>query len=105
MILTFAVAGCRFLRDLVVPLFRLTVITGPNGSGKSSVCRALRLLSDAADNRVVSALEADGGLTSTLWAGPEAISRRMRDGEVPVQGSRRKAPVALKLGFAADDFG
>jgi predicted ATPase len=41
---TLAIAGYRSLRELIVPLARLNVITGPNGTGKSSVYRALRLL-------------------------------------------------------------
>lgn len=38
---TVAVSGYRSLRDVVVPLGRLTVVTGPNGSGKSSVYLSL----------------------------------------------------------------
>jgi predicted ATPase len=38
-----AIANYRSLRQLTVPLGRLTVVTGANGSGKSSVYRAMRL--------------------------------------------------------------
>jgi predicted ATPase len=31
------------------------------------------------------------------------ISRGMRDGDVPVQGTRRSGPVGLRLGFASDE--
>jgi predicted ATPase len=44
------------------------------------------------------------GLQSTLWAGPEITSRKVRPGEYPVQGTARNKPVRLQLGFAADDF-
>jgi predicted ATPase len=44
-------------------------------------------------------------LISTLWAGPEKISRQMRTGEVPVQGTLRSGPVSLKLGFSSEDYG
>jgi predicted ATPase len=44
-------------------------------------------------------------LQSTLWAGPESLSRDMKRGEQPVQGTRRKHPVCLRLGFASDQFG
>jgi predicted ATPase len=37
MLTTLAVANYRSLRNLIVPLQRLNLITGPNGSGKSSV--------------------------------------------------------------------
>ena len=105
MILTFAVAGYRSLRELILPLQRLNVVTGPNGSGKSSFYRALRLLADAAQGRIVQSLAAEGGLQSTLWAGPESFSRAMKAGEAPVQGTRRNDRVSLKLGFASDDYG
>ena len=37
------------------------VILGPNGGGKSSLYRALRLLADVAQGRVVQSLAAEGG--------------------------------------------
>ena len=105
MLTTLAVENYRSLRDLVVPLAQLNVITGPNGSGKSNLYRALRLLADAARNGAVAALAREGGLPSVLWAGPEHLSRSVRDGTHPVQGTRRTSAVSLKLGFASDDFG
>lgn len=88
-----------------MPLQALNVITGPNGSGKSNVYRALRLLADIAQGRIIPSLAREGGLQSTLWAGPEAFSRAVRSGEHPVQGTTRKGPVSLRLGFASDEFG
>jgi predicted ATPase len=67
--------------------------------------RSLRLLADGARNGVVSALAREGGLPATLWAGPERVGAAVRAGTHPVQGTRRTKPVALRLGFAADDFG
>jgi predicted ATPase len=105
MLTAVAISNYRSLRELIVPLKGLNVITGANGSGKSSFYRALRLLADTAQGRVVPSLAREGGLQSTLWAGPESISRRMRQGEIPVQGTSRKQPVNLRLGFAGDEFG
>jgi predicted ATPase len=102
---TLAISGYRSLRELVLPLGRLTVITGANGSGKSSLYRALRLLGDGAQNAVVASLAREGGLPSTLWAGPEEIPRSVRLGEHPVQGLVRKKAVALKLGFSGETYG
>ncbi|KAB1593462.1 AAA family ATPase [Burkholderia cepacia] len=102
---TLAIANYRSLRELIVPLAALNVVTGPNGSGKSSVYRALRLLADTAQGRVIPSLAREGGLPSTLWAGPERFSRAMLDGDAPVTGTVRKGPVSLRLGFACDDFG
>jgi len=99
-----AIANYRSLRQLTVPLGRLTVVTGPNGSGKSSVYRAMRLLADIANGGVIRSLVREGGLSSTLWAGPERFSAAMLRGEVPVQGTRRNDPVALKLGFASSEY-
>jgi predicted ATPase len=105
MLTTIAIANYRSLRNLVVPFGRLNVVTGANGSGKSSLYRALRLLGDTAQGRVVSSLAREGGLPSTLWAGPEKISRSMRSGQHEVQGTPRKKVVGLLLGFASDEFG
>jgi predicted ATPase len=102
---TLAISGYRSLRDLILPLGQLNLVTGANGTGKSSLYRALRLLGDAAFNTVVASLAREGGLPSTLWAGPEEIGRRVRQGEYPVQGTVRKKPVSLKLGFAGQTFG
>jgi predicted ATPase len=102
---TLAVENYRSLRDLVLPLSRLTLVTGANGSGKSSLYRTLRLLADASRNGAVAALAREGGLPSTLWAGPEVIGRAVRDGRTPPQPTRRTKPVGLRLGFAGSDFG
>jgi ABC-type iron transport system FetAB ATPase subunit len=52
----------RSLRSFVVPLQRLNLITGPNGSGKLNVYRALRLLAETAQGRVIPSLAREGGL-------------------------------------------
>jgi predicted ATPase len=102
---TLAVANYRSIRSLVMPLSQLNLITGANGSGKSSLYRSLRLLSEAAQGGIVSSLAREGGLSSTLWAGPENISRAMKKGNVPVQGGPRKEPVHLRLGFQGEHVG
>lgn len=105
MLTTLAVSNYRSLRNLVIPLGSLNVITGANGSGKSSVYRALRLLAETAQGRVIPALAREGGLQSTLWAGPENITRAMRTGEQRIEGTKRKEPVNLRLGFSSDSLG
>lgn len=96
MLTTLAVGGYRSLRDIVVPLARLTVVTGPNGSGKSNLYKALRLLASAADGGLVGGIAREGGLSSVLWAGPENGG---------TQGTVRTRPVALLLGVAGDELG
>lgn len=106
MISTIAIENYRSLRDVVLELGDLTVITGANGTGKSSLYRALRLLADCGSGEVIGSLARTGGLASVLWAGPEHISSAMRRGEVPIQGTgSRKKSISLQMGFAAEDFG
>lgn len=105
MLTTLAIQNYRSLRDLVLPLSQLTVVVGANGTGKSSLYRALRLLADAGRNGAVAALAGEGGLPSTLWAGPETISRAVREGRAPVQPLRRTKSVGLRLGYSGDEFG
>ncbi len=105
MLATVAVENYRSLRQLVVPLGQLNAVTGPNGSGKSNLYRALRLLADSARNGAVAALAREGGLSSTMWAGPAVIGKSVRQGRHQVQGTVRTGPASLRLGFAGDDFG
>ncbi|MGH9523658.1 MAG: AAA family ATPase [Terriglobales bacterium] len=105
MLTTIAIANYRSLRNVVVPLANLNVVTGANGTGKSNLYRALRLLADVAQGRVVSSIAREGGLNSTLWAGPETIARSVRRAEFPVQGTPRKKEVSLRMGFASDEYG
>lgn len=96
MLQTVAVSGYRSLRDVVVPLGGLTVVTGANGTGKSNLYRALRLLAGAATGGMIAAVAREGGLSSLLWAGPEHGGG---------QGTIRQDPVAVRLGFASDELG
>src|SRR5882724_605821 len=105
MIRTVAVQGYRSLRDLLLPLGQLSVITGANGSGKSSVYRSLRLLADAALNSAVASLAREGGLPSTFWAGPETIARGVRQGTFAVEPLAKRKVASLKLGFGGDTYG
>ncbi|GLK77147.1 hypothetical protein GCM10008171_24010 [Methylopila jiangsuensis] len=106
MITRLCVSGYRSLRDLRLTLGPLNVVSGANGAGKSSLYRALRLLAEVAQGRAVASLAAEGGLASTLWAGPELFAAAVKRGEVPVQGlSKRQKTVGLRLGFAGDDYG
>ena len=103
MLHTVAVRGYRSLRDLVLPLGRLTVVTGANGTGKSSLYRALRLLADCGRGEVIGSFAREGGVESAMWAGPEHLGGARRTGAA--QGGPRTRPVSIELGYAADDFG
>lgn len=105
MLQTLAIENYRSIRSIIVPLGQLNIVQGINGSGKSNLYKALRLLADTADGGVVRSLAREGGLRSTMWAGPENISRAMRAGRAPIEGTSRRQSVRLKLGFASADFG
>jgi predicted ATPase len=105
MIRTIAISGYRSLRDVRLSLGSLNGVTGANGVGKSSLYRAIRLLADIAQGRNIQSLAAEGGLHSTLWAGPEQFSRAMKQDRLPVQGTVRRGSISLKLGFSGDDYG
>ncbi|WP_186129854.1 AAA family ATPase [Burkholderia gladioli] len=106
MIRTLAISNYRSIRDLVMPLTRLNLITGANGSGKSNLYKALRLLASTAQNGIIAPLAREGGLQSVVWAGVEDRSGRVRRGEIVATGRARGTPSPrLKLGFGADDFG
>jgi predicted ATPase len=106
MLTRLAISGYRSLRSLAIDLARINVVCGANGVGKSSLYRSIRLLAEIAQGGAIRALAREGGLNSTLWAGPEAFSRDVKRGIHSVQGlSGRKGPVALKLGFASDLWG
>jgi predicted ATPase len=56
-----AIANYRSLRNVIVPMQQLNVVTAANGSGKSSFYRALRLLGDTAQGRIIQSLAREGG--------------------------------------------
>jgi predicted ATPase len=59
------VSGYRSLRDVRLELGGFTVVTGANGSGKSSLYRALRLLADIAQGRIIQSLAREGVVGGT----------------------------------------
>lgn len=105
MLTALCINNYRSILQLCIPLGALNVITGANGSGKSNLYKALSLLAETAQGGVINSLAAEGGLESTFWAGPETISKAMRQGEVPVQGGPRNHVKRLRLGFSTEQWG
>ncbi len=99
-----AIANYRSIRDLVLSLNQLNVVTGANGSGKSNLYRALRLVSETAYGSAIAVIAREGGLSSILWAGPEKFSRDVKSGLHPVEGTVRSDRISLRLGFSSDEF-
>jgi len=87
MLKTIAVENYRSLKDVVINLEQLNVITGPNGSGKSNLYRAIGLISDIVQNGALSSLAQEGGLQNALHAGRRGAQR-----------------VSLRLGIEADEL-
>ena len=102
MLNTIAIKNYRSIRELIIPLTSLNVVTGANGAGKSNLYRALRLLAETAVGRAVSSLVEEGGLDSCLWAGPEKVAGAR---DQVVEGQARRSSVSLQLGFSADEGG
>ncbi|MBA3846432.1 MAG: AAA family ATPase [Planctomycetes bacterium] len=63
------IANYRSIRDLRLPLARVTVLLGANGCGKTNCYRALRLMHAAAAGRLAETFAEEGGMPSALWAG------------------------------------
>ena len=104
MITKIAIANYRSLRDVVLSLDRLNLVTGPNGSGKSNLYRALRLIADTAQSSAIESIAREGGFSSVLWAGLEHVSKSVKDGRFPVEGTQRVDKIHLRLGFSSDEF-
>ena len=73
-----AISGYRSLRECALARSTINVATGPNGTGKSNVDRALRLLGDVVQGRVIQSHAQADRLNSALWAGPETFSSAMK---------------------------
>lgn len=69
MIKQLSLTNYRSIRFLEMELGQLNVITGPNGCGKSNLYKAVRLLHEAACERLSPALAQDGGIQKAMWAG------------------------------------
>jgi predicted ATPase len=100
-----AIEGYRSLRDVILSLDMLNVVTGGNGSGKSSLYKALRLMSDIGQGTIVRSLALEGGFTSVRWAGLDGRPSRDPNPSFRPEGTVRKNPVSLKLGCAGEGLG
>ena len=75
MLRTVAVEGYRSLRDCVLSLGRLTVVTGANGAGKSNLYRVLRLLAATGKGSAVRALAAASATIVSLAPHRDSLER------------------------------
>ena len=87
-----AIANYRSLRHIVIRLQNLNVLTGANGSGKSSFYRALRLLADTAQGRVVSSLAREGAYSRRCGRVPNPLRDRCAAESTPSKGRGDNMP-------------
>ncbi|SFZ83128.1 Predicted ATPase [Devosia enhydra] len=64
-----SITGYRSIRQLRLPLRRVTVVVGANGTGKTNLYRAIALLQGAASGSLARDIAAEGGMDSVFWAG------------------------------------
>jgi len=64
-----AIHGYRSIRDIHLPLRRLTVLVGGNGVGKTNLYRSLELLQAAAKGTLAEEVAREGGLGAVHFAG------------------------------------
>ncbi len=106
---TLAIANYRSLRQLLVPLGRPHHRDRPQWRAANPALPRDAAVGRDCQWRRDPFAGAQGGLSSTLWAGAESFSAAVLRGEVPVQGTRRIAPVNLRLGTLRgcrhDEFG
>jgi predicted ATPase len=114
MISHLAIEGYRSLREVIIWLEQLNVVSGPNGSGKSSLYKALRLMADIGLGQIARTIALEGGFDSVRWAGLDGVLPRRQnnddnddndDDSFRPQGTVRKNPISLKLGCAGDGLG
>lgn len=99
-----AIHGYRSIRDIRLPLRRLTVLVGANGVGKTNLYRSLELLQAAARGSLADEIAREGGLGSVFWAGGRNLTPDGRfDPKFRTDGYRRgDGRPRLKLGVELD---
>lgn len=92
MIKNISIQGFRSVRQMTLSLSRLNIISGPNGCGKSNLYKAVRLLHEAANGRLSTAIADEGGIQKVMWAGR------------PHRGHRRQDPKRMQLSVEMQDY-
>lgn len=72
------IEGYRSVRNLRLPVRRLTVLVGANGVGKTNIYRGLELVRAAAIGDLAMSIAREGGLASVLWAGQRRVTEGPR---------------------------
>lgn len=103
MLETVHIKGFRSVKELHLPLRRLTVLTGGNGVGKTNIYRALQLLHCAANGTLADEIASEGGLGSVFWAGGANLTEDGHfDPKHRTDGYRKGDKRRIELGVALD---
>ena len=101
-----AIEGFRSIKQIWLPLRRLTVLLGANGVGKTNLYRSLELLHAAAKGTLAAEIAREGGLASVFWAGGRNLSPDGRfDPKYRSDGYRQGRPQRLVLQAALEGIG
>ena len=89
-----SITGYRSIRQLRLPLRRVTVVLGANGTGKTNLYRAIALLQGAATGTLARDIAAEGGMDSVFWAGGRKTGSADIEGEAGnwTHGLRKDQP-------------
>jgi predicted ATPase len=91
------VQGYRSLVDVSLPLRPLCVLIGPNGSGKTSFLEVIRLLQEAAEERLTDHLQNLGGVNALLSRFPNGPDRLKIALGVDVESQKSEAPLSYRI--------
>jgi predicted ATPase len=94
MITQLSIKGFKTLKDVSLPLTRVSVLVGPNNCGKSNVLRALSFLGAIVREGLPDAVRRFGG--------PSEVFSRSGDGrlEIALEAKFRETTVHYRIGTA-----
>lgn len=105
------IEGYRSVRNLRLPVRRLTVLVGANGVGKTNIYRGLELVRAAATGDLAMSIAREGGLASVLWAGQRRVTEGPRlclevglDMDVPERDAVFLPRYRVEIGFGDSKY-
>lgn len=96
----------KSIRDIVLPLDRITVLVGTNNAGKSSILQAVQFGVSVVQSLAISSLRANKRAESGTLAADQLVYTPLRDVQTLAQGGKlRQDPLSsIQIGFQGGDF-